>query len=140
MSVYDDDDPAEDFGPRATGALPDDELHKLEDAHIACRAAWLYPLDHDIRAAALFSVMRLGFDYVELLAKTMEQVKTPAGALLDAEQARRHIAETFRRLAVKSYKQRGYTDPAVALLSDPDAVPDPLDPRGGDGLDAIGGP
>lgn len=140
MSVYDDhDDPRPDGEARQPPLLPDDELHKVEDAHITCRSAWLYPLDHDIRAAAYFAVSRIGFDYVELLAATMERGDHGKG--MSAEAARRAVAESFRKLGDQSYAQVGYTPPTVApLLSDPDTTPDPLDPRGGDGLDAIGGP
>ncbi len=133
----------EDDGPRPDhggNTLPDDELHIVEDAHIACRGAWLYPLDHDIRAAAYFAVARCGMDYVELLAATMERGVKPDGSGFNAEEARHAIAESFRKLGEQSYAHHGFTSPARRLLSDPDTTPDPLDPRGGDGLDAIGGP
>ncbi len=141
MSAMDDTGPApDDYTDH--GELPDDELHILEDAHITCRGAWLYPRDHEIRSAAYFAVARCGMDYVELLAATIERGVRPDGAPFTVEQARRAIAESFRKLAEQSYAHTGFTDPARRLLSDPDETADPFDPRGGGGgdLDAIGGP
>ncbi len=135
MSVYDDERPASPL------PLPDDELHMLEDAHVACRSAWLYPLDDEIRDVAQFAVARVPphYDYLKLLAGTLEGGGHPDGTPFTVEEARRAVAETFRKLADESYAEHGYQSPARRLMSDPDEVSDPFDPRR-DGLDAIGGP
>lgn len=76
------------------------ELEHFEVAHMACRAAWLWPEDDARRAIALAASYQCGVDYIERVA----QVCTDTGADLDT--ARRAIAEAFRHRADELHLER----------------------------------
>jgi hypothetical protein len=73
-----------------------------EITHAACRVAWLYPDDHELRLAAIVACAATGLDYIATLASLMENM----GAT--AEQARRKVAESYRVVADKLYAEHGF--------------------------------
>ena len=93
---------------------PRDWLIATEQAHIQCRAAWLWPDDHTVRLAAHDACALLHVDYVDQVAAIMEH----QGA--SADTARRELAERFRRAADRIFAIHG-NEPASAI---PDVIPD----------------
>lgn len=75
------------------------ELEHFEVAHMACRAAWLWPEDHMRRAIAVVASDQCGVNYFERL----EMIIRDLGA--DMPTARRELAEAFRHRADELYAE-----------------------------------
>lgn len=64
-----------------------------ESAHITARACWLYPEDDEARMHAVEACAIAGVDYIGAVAAMMEATGC------DADMARYHVAESWRRAA-----------------------------------------
>lgn len=104
-----------------------DTLRVNGDAFITCYAAWLHPDDHDVREAAVLACAVAGIDYVEVLAKTLEEGHDASGNRFTPETARYAIAASWLKVTEQHYALHGYNDPLPVF--DPDAENDPFDPR-----------
>jgi hypothetical protein len=89
---------SEDPGP-APGPL---ELAEI--AHMAARLCWLWPDDHEQRAAAIEACHAINVDYIGALATVMN------GAEASAHAARRELAEALRKAADRIYATQGRVD------------------------------
>lgn len=76
-----------------------DAVIRAEAAHMTARAAWLYPDDHEQRAAAVIACDAINVNYLEVVASVMES--TGAGADL----ARRLVAEALRKTADETWAE-----------------------------------
>ncbi|MGH2941340.1 MAG: hypothetical protein ACRDLN_00995 [Solirubrobacteraceae bacterium] len=72
-------------------------LELAETAHMAARLCWLWPDDHEQRMAAVQACAAINVDYIEVLAKIMQDT----GA--SAHVARRELAEALRKAADRVY-------------------------------------
>src|SRR5919112_3254126 len=53
-------------------------LELAETAHLAARLCWLWPDDHEQRTAAIQACAAINVDYIEALAKLMEDTAASA--------------------------------------------------------------
>jgi hypothetical protein len=79
-------------------------LELAETAHVAARLSWLWPDDHEQRAAAVQACAAIGVDYIEAVAQVMRDTAASAHA------ARREVAEALRRTADRTYAAYGRVD------------------------------
>lgn len=80
------------------------DLERVENAHIGCRAAWLYPFNPDLLRTAAVACEDVGFNYVELVAATIEaHDKASADNVppMEMTTARLRVAESFHALSMK---------------------------------------
>jgi DNA-directed RNA polymerase subunit RPC12/RpoP len=72
-------------------------LELAETAHMAARLCWLWPDDHEQRAAAVQACDAINLDYIAALAKFMGDTAASAHV------ARRELAEALRKAADRIY-------------------------------------
>lgn len=95
--------------------MPSVTLEQYECAHIQARGCWLWPEEHEIRAACVEACALVGIDYPAAIGRLREST----GA--SADTARREFAEGLRRAADRVYAIHGYTPLADSI---PDTLPD----------------
>jgi hypothetical protein len=79
-------------------------LALAEIAHMAARLCWLWPDDHEQRAAAIQACEAINVDYIGVLAKIMHDTAASAHV------ARRELAEALRKAADRIYASEGRVD------------------------------
>jgi hypothetical protein len=105
------------------------QLEMVTEAHMATTGAWLYPSDEHMREVAILACGNVGFDYIELVAETMEKATTADTSGVeqpgvDANTARHMVAESFWRLT-KQLMGQGQV-PRMNVTMEP--VPPDTDP------------
>ena len=79
-------------------------LELVETAHMAARLCWLWPNDHEQRMAAVQACEAINVDYIEAVAKVMQDTAASAHV------ARRELAEALRKAADRIYATDGRVD------------------------------
>lgn len=79
-------------------------LELVETAHMAARLCWLWPNDHEQRMAGVQACEAINLDYIEALAKVMQDTAASAHV------ARRELAEALRKAADGIYATDGRVD------------------------------
>lgn len=111
------------------------ELERTVDAAIAALGAWCYPSDLEVRAAAVLASNIAGFDYVAMLAATLESQPE-----LSVDTARRLVALAWLDRVLGLVAKGAEPRPGIlstgkhadALGRDPDAGEDPAYGEGWD--------
>lgn len=99
-----DDDDEHEVGIGAPEGWEGTHLEIVETAHLACRAAWLWPEDDEQRVAAILASSQAGVDYILQLEKIVGIVRGPLDQAID--RARREMAEGFRLWADRLYIEK----------------------------------